>query len=227
METGHTLKVFDEELDHLKRSVLEMMVQAGNQLTAGLQALRSGDPLLAKETVDRDREVNEQQAVVDRLTLRLLAVRQPVAKDLRQILTASRMASDLERIADYASNLAKISLRLEGRDVSGPVGYMAEMGIIAREMLDLVARAYREEQIQPAVHAWMRDQQLNGLYAAALQSISNYMIQEPDCGAPCLALVNAARAMERVGDHITNLAEQVYFKITGQEFRPPAPENEH
>lgn len=227
METGHTLKVFDEELNHLRQSVLEMMELAGDQLTAGLQALRGGDKELAQKTIDRDREVNELQAVVDRHTLRLLAVRQPVAKDLRQILTASRMASDLERIADYASNLAKISLRLEGRDVSGPVAYMAEMGIIAREMLDLVAKAYREDQLQAAVHAWMRDQQLNDLYTAALQSISQYMITEPQCGAPCLALVNAARAMERVGDHITNLAEQVHFKVTGQEFRPPSPENEH
>jgi phosphate transport system protein len=227
MDTGHTLKVFDEELNHLRQSVLEMMDLAGEQLSAGLQALGSGDPELARETIDKDSEVNELQAVVDRITLRLLAVRQPVAKDLRDILTASRMAADLERIADYASNLAKTSLRLEGRDVSGPVSHLAEMGVIAREMLNLVAKAYREGQVQPAVHAWMRDQQLNGLYTAALKSISQFMNQEPECGPPCLALVNAARAMERVGDHITNLAEQVYFKVTGQEFRPPVPENEH
>jgi phosphate transport system protein len=227
METGHTLKIFDEELAHLRQSILKMVEMAGSQLDDGLAALRDGDRELAKRTIEQDRLVNELQADVDRHTLRLLAVRQPVAKDLRQILAASRMAADLERIADYASNLAKTCLRLEVFNTSTPVGKMVDMGRIAGEMLALVAKAFQNSDTQAAIHAWMRDQQLNDIYAAVMQELSNFMAKEPTCGPDCLSLVNAARALERVGDHITNLAEQVYFQITGQIFHPPSPDNEH
>ena len=216
MDKPHTLKVFDTELRSLAKAINRMMDLAGSQLESAIKALVEGDRELAKVTMERDVKVNQLQGVVDGCTLRLLALRQPFAKDLRQILTAGRMAADLERVADYASHVARYSLELGGRRLEGPLKMVTDMGAIAGQMLEQVRRAYQEGDAATAVEAWKRDREIDRLYADAYEGLSRYMAEEPECVEPCLALVHTVRAMERIGDHITNLAEQVYFQITGK-----------
>ncbi len=216
MEKEHTYKVFDEELRQLTQAINRMMALADSQLKSSMQALQEHDADLAKRTMERDVKVNELQKVVDGCTLRLLAMRQPFAKDLRQILTAGRMAADIERIADYASNVAGHSLKLGGRKIQKPVELIVRMGTIASEMLNQVYRAYQSADVKEAVAAWRRDREIDELYGEAYEGLSQYIADEPECIDPCLALVHAVRALERIGDHITNLAEQVYFQVTGR-----------
>jgi phosphate transport system protein len=218
MDKPHTLTVFDEELQQLSGAILRMMELAGSQLHSAIQALVEQDGELARRTVEQDAQVNRLQEVVDGCTLRLLAMRQPFARDLRQVLAAGRMAADLERIADYAGNVARHSLKLAGRRVGRPVECLAEMGRIAGEMLQEVGGAYRRADARAAAAAWRRDRELDRLYTEAYQGLSGYMAREPECVEPCLALVHAGRALERIGDHITNLAEQVYFQVTGRAY---------
>ncbi|MCB2227042.1 MAG: phosphate signaling complex protein PhoU [Desulfarculaceae bacterium] len=216
MDKPHTLKVFDAELEALSKAINRMMDLAGSQVESAVKALVEGDPELATATVERDAKVNQLQGAVDGCTLRLLALRQPVAKDLRQILTAGRLAADLERVADYASHVARYSLEIGGRHLEEFFKLVAQMGSIAGQMLAQVQRAYQEDDAAAAVEAWKRDREIDRLYADAYEGLSRYMASEPECVEPCLALVHTVRAMERIGDHITNLAEQVYFQITGK-----------
>jgi phosphate transport system protein len=218
MEKEHTHKIFDDELNHLRRVVQEMMKLCIEQINGGLDALVNQDQELAKQIIERDKEVNAKQQEVDNLTLRLLAMRQPVAKDLRHILTAERMAADLERIADYASNVAKNSLRMEGRKVEGPIQEVVNMGRIAAEMLAELDTCYMALDSKAASTVWARDDEIDDLFAGVFSALSKYMADDPECVGPCLALLNAGRAMERIGDHITNLAEQVYWLATGKNF---------
>ncbi len=214
----HTLKVFDSELKQLGRAITRMMELAAFQLQSAIEALVENNPELARETIERDAKVNELQKVVDGCTLRLLAIRQPFAKDLRQILTAGRMAADLERIADYAANVARYSLEQGSHQVDQALRLMADMGRIAGEMLAQVTQAYQNAETEEATQAWSRDREMDTLYAEAYERLSQYIAEEPDCVDTCLALVHAVRALERIGDHITNLAEQVYFQITGKTY---------
>jgi phosphate transport system protein len=218
MEKEHTYKLFGAELNHLRQVVHEMMELSVSQLKGAIEALINQDQELAKQIIDHDKTINAKQQVVDNLTLRMLAIRQPVAKDLRQILTAERMAADLERIADYASNVAKNSIRMEGRKVDGPTQEVIDMGCIAAEMLVELDRCYMSLDSKAASTIWARDDEIDDLFADVFGSLSRYMAGDPDCVGPCLALLNAGRAMERIGDHITNLAEQVYFLVTGKNF---------
>jgi len=218
MEKEHTHKIFDAELNHLRQVIHDMMELSGEQILAAMDALMSQDEALAHQIIDRDQEVNAKQQVVDNLTLRMLAMRQPMAKDLRQILTAERMAADLERIADYASNVAKNALQMEGRKVDGLTQEVVDMGRIAAEMLKELDQCYMASDSKAASAVWARDDEIDELFAGVFGSLSQYMADDPECVGPCLALLNAGRAVERIGDHITNLAEQVYFLVTGKNF---------
>ena len=216
MDKEHTHKIFDAELNHLRTVVHEMMQLTVDQIRGAMDALVNMDTDLAQQIIDRDKEVNAKQQVVDNLTLRMLAMRQPVARDLRQILTAERMAADLERMADYASAVAKNTIRMEGRKVEGITQEVLDMGRIAVEMLIELDKAYTSLDSRQVGAIWARDDEIDDLFSDVFGSLSRYMADDPECVGPCLALLNAGRAMERIGDHITNLAEQVFFLVTGK-----------
>lgn len=218
MEKEHTHKIFDSELNHLRQVIQDMMELSIGQINGALDSLVKQDLDLARRIIERDKEVNAKQQVVDNLTLRLLAMRQPVAKDLRHILTAERMAADLERIADYASNVAKNTLRMEGRKADDPIREVVKMGRIAADMLAELDKCYMSLDSKAASRIWARDDEIDELFADVFSALSKYMAGDPECVGPCLALLNAGRAVERIGDHITNLAEQVYWLVTGKNF---------
>ena len=216
------MRVFDEELAKLAKAIIRMIDLGATQLDNAVLALSNRDVALARETIERDRKVNAIQASVDTCTLRLLAMRQPMAIDLRHILASARIASDLERVADYASNIARRSLEVGETVIEEPVKAIAAMGKIAGSMLIKVARAYRETDPQLAIEVWKMDKEIDSLYSQAIQTLSNHMAGETECVEPCIALLNASRAMERIGDHITNVAEHIYFMATGKTYVPTA-----
>lgn len=226
-DRGHTVKAFDEELEQLKSSIKAMMGLAGEQVQRAMQALTTGNEVLAAKTIASDSKVNRLQESVNDCTLRLLAMRQPVARDLRLIMAAHRMADDLERIADYAVGIARRSLEQAGMDLGDPVETLGEMGRVALEMLDKVKQAFENSDIDLAVEAWEQDDQIDDRYTEAIKELQTTMTSDPACVAPCMALLNAAKAIERIGDHTTNLSEEIYFAATGDKLVESNPNHNH
>lgn len=220
MEDQHTMTAFDGELNRLKNAVRLMGTLAGSQLDSAMEALLARDVGKARRTVQRDAEVNGLEQKVDSLTLRLLALRQPVATDLRHIITAGKMAGELERIADYAANIAKrVGEPLSGPEAAGTMGAVRRMGQVAGAMLEEAMGAYAARDAVAAAEVWQRDDEIDAIYAGVLEALRAHMSRHPGCVQPCLDLLYIARCVERVGDHVTNLAEQVYFLVTGRMFR--------
>jgi phosphate transport system protein len=220
MEKRHTMKVFDEELTKLKKSVKHMVEMVGGQLNDAIAAFSAVDYVLAEKVIENDQKINRQQKSVDDCTLRLLALRQPMARDLRHILTAAKMASNLERIADYACTVAKRTLELGEEDLASPMESIAGMGRIGMEMLSQIGNAYIAVDAEEAIAVWKKDSEVDKAYSEVMQTLSEYMAQHSECVEPCIALLSAARAMERIGDLITNLAEEVYFLATSKQYPP-------
>lgn len=220
MEKRHTLKVFDEELIKLKKAVKHMVEMVAGQLNDAIMAFSAIDYVLAEKIIENDRKINKQQEAVDSCTLRLLALRQPMARDLRHILTAAKMASNLERIADYACTVAKRTLELDEQDLALPMESIASMGRIGMEMLSQIGNAYVAIDAEEAIAVWRKDSEVDKVYSQVMQTLSQYMSQHSECVEPCIALLSAARAMERIGDLITNLAEEVYFLATSKQYLP-------
>lgn len=215
----HTVKVFDEELNRLKSTVVRMGRAAESQLDAALEALISRDVEKARQTEEQDAKVNRMEEEVDNLTLRLLALRQPMAIDLRNIITAGKMAGELERIADYAANIAS---RVHGEpddEHREALAAVKRMGLVAVSMLEEAMAAYQSRDAAAASDVWQRDDEIDAIYAELLEDLRHHMADNPGCVETCMDLLYIARCVERVGDHVTNLAEQVYFLATGRMFR--------
>ncbi|MGD9241587.1 MAG: phosphate signaling complex protein PhoU, partial [Desulfobacterales bacterium] len=163
-----------------------------------------------------DLQVNDLQNTVDRLTVRMLAMRQPMGSDLRHIISALKIAAELERIADYAANIAKNVMDLDHVSLEKPVGLIIRMAELASHMLKDVIGAYRETDAQKAMAVWHRDEDINQVYADLLSQLRSYMKVDSENIDIYTRLIFTARCCERIGDHIQNIAESVYFIIYGE-----------
>lgn len=217
-EKEHIMKSFDEELRQLKETVIEMMRLAARQVADAMEALTTGDEVLAAKTIAKDARINRLQEAVDACTLRLLAMRQPVANDLRFIMAAHRMADDLERIADYAVGVSRRTLEQAGKELGDPVKTLGAMGGVALEMLYKVEESFKGKDLELAISAWRQDDEIDELYTEVIKELQLLMISDSECIEPCMAMLNAAKAIERIGDHTTNLSEEIYFAETGEKF---------
>lgn len=212
----HIMKSFDQELAQLKKTVIEMINMAERQVANSLEALATNNEVLAARTIANDVKVNRMQGAVDDCTLRLLAMRQPMASDLRFIIASDRMADDLERIADYAVGIAKRSLSNPQMELGDPVENLQLMGKISLDMLAKAKTAYQSRDLELTVELWHQDDLIDEQYTEAIKELQLIMAEDSECIEPCMALLNAAKAIERIGDHATNLAEEIYFFITGE-----------
>lgn len=154
---------------------------------------------------------------MDRLTVRMLALRQPVGIDLRSILSALKIATDLERIADYAANIAKCIEDLSASTLIDPVDSIVRMTQVAKTMLEDVLQAYSRSDIKLAIDVWHRDDLIDKVYSQLLIQLRNSMKQDAMNIDPCTTLIFVGKSVERIGDHITNISEHIYFKVLGEE----------
>ncbi|MFZ5587859.1 MAG: phosphate signaling complex protein PhoU [Thermodesulfobacteriota bacterium] len=212
----HTLQVFDQELERLRRLILELGEVAKNQLTAAAALLSTRDADRARQVAQDDDKADYLASQVDRLVVRLLALRQPMAGDLRVIVAALKMSADLERIADYAANVAKHSVELEPLDSEEPVALASRMADLGREMLGQAMLGYLNRDIDEADTACRRDDEMDHLYHELLVALQRQIAASPDKGSTFTALLYVGRALERVGDHVTNLCEQIAFQERGE-----------
>ncbi len=223
MVSEHIIKSYDEELRRLDNTITQMGGLAETQLATAIEAVVKRDSRLATEVVEADTRVDQLEHDIEQLVLRLLALRQPMAVDLRQILAALKTSSDLERIADYAANVAKRSIVLNQAPPVRPAFAIPRMGRLGQAMIKDILDAYVERDADKAMVVWARDEELDEMYTSLFRELLTYMIEDPRNITSCTHLLFMAKNIERIGDHATNIAETLYFMVHGtplQQVRP-------
>ncbi|HEY6942701.1 phosphate signaling complex protein PhoU [Dokdonella sp.] len=211
----HIVKSYDDELKRLTGELQRMGQLALAQLEAAVDAVMARDSHAASKVVHDDATIDALEHEVSHDVVRLLALRQPMARDLREILAALRIATDIERIGDYAANVAKRSIVL---NQSAPVQLVAALPRLARlaqSLVEDVLDAYRNYDTNKALDAWARDEELDEQYTGLFRELLTYMMEDPRNITPCTHLLFMAKNLERIGDHATNIAENVYFLVHG------------
>jgi phosphate transport system protein len=215
MAAEHIIKSYDEELGRLRNMIVEMGGLAENQLASAIEAVAKRDSALAARVVEGDAQVDDLERELDNLALRLFALRQPMARDLREIFAALKIGSDLERICDYAANVAKRSIALAQTPPIQPVHALPRMATLALALVKDVIDAYVEKDADKALEVWRRDEELDEMYSSLFREFLTYMMEDPRNIGPCTHLLFMAKNIERIGDHATNIAEDLYYLVHG------------
>src|SRR5436189_5005116 len=215
MPAEHIIKSYDQELERLNKMVVEMGGLAESQLAAAIDAVVKRDSALAARVVEGDAAVDQIERDLDNLAIRLLALRQPMARDLREIFAAVKMASDLERICDYAANVAKRAIALNQTPPVRPVYALPRMAHLAELLIKDVLDAYVARDADKAYSVWIRDAELDEMYSSLFRELLTYMMEDPRNIGACTHLLFMAKNIERIGDHATNIAENLYYLVHG------------
>ena len=213
---SHIVKSYDEQLRKLNDTLVRMGGVVESQISAAMQALARRDPDLAQQTVEGDRRVDALEREVDAQVVSLLALRQPVASDLRLVVGSLRIASELERMADYAKNVAKRSVALSQLAPVAVPPTLPRMGRVAQEMVKDVLDAHVGRDVPKAVAVWNRDEELDALHDSLFRELVTHMMEDARNITPTTHLLFIAKNIERIGDHATNVAEMVHYQVTGR-----------
>ncbi|MBC7158972.1 MAG: phosphate signaling complex protein PhoU [Porphyrobacter sp.] len=211
----HTVKAFDEDITRLRGLIAEMGGLAELAIQEALEALISGDDELGQQVVARDKKLDMLESEVDAMAVRLLALRAPMAGDLREIIAALKIAGVVERIGDYAKNIAKRVGRIEGRSRFEPLTLLPAMGEVAAEMVHDVLTAYAARDPVLAREVIERDAKVDAFYDSLFRNLVSHMVENPATISSAAQLLFVARNLERIGDHATNVAEMVHFAAVG------------
>ena len=215
MPAEHIIKSYDEELDRLSKMIAEMGGLAESQLAAAIEAVSRRDSELAARVIQDDDKVDQLERDLDNLAIRLLALRQPMARDLREIVAALKIAADIERICDYAANVAKRSIALAQSPPVQLVYALPRMAHLALLLVKDVIDAYVARDADKAMRVWNRDEELDEMYSSVFREFLTYMMEDPRNIGACTHLLFMAKNIERIGDHATNIAENLYFLVHG------------
>jgi phosphate transport system protein len=222
----HTVKAFTEELDAITQEVARMGGLAEVATNEALNAVVRRDSDLAQNVIARDLKIDAAQREVERRAIKLFALRQPLANDLRIVLTAWRIAGELERIGDLAKNIAKRSLVLNQAEPIQLTRSVERMGRIAAAHLKQVLDAYANRDVQSAINVWYSDDNIDAHYNSLFRELLTYMIEDPRTISSCAHLLFIAKNVERIGDHSTNIAEYIHYLVTGEEIATQRPRAE-
>ncbi|MBS0384597.1 MAG: phosphate signaling complex protein PhoU [Proteobacteria bacterium] len=219
----HTVKAFTEELDALTQEVARMGGLAEASVNDSLSAVVRRDTALAQSVIERDLKIDAAQREVERRAIKLFALRQPFASDLRVVLTGWRIASELERVGDLAKNIAKRALILNQAEPITLTRSVERMGKLAAAHLNQVLDAYANRDVQSAIAVWHQDDNIDAHYNSLFRELVTYMIEDPRTISSCAHLLFIAKNIERIGDHGTNIAEYIHFLVTGEEIDTERP----
>lgn len=211
----HTVKAFDEDITRLRGLIAEMGGLAEVSLTEAMEALVKGNEEMARGVVERDRKIDALEAEVDRLAVRVIALRAPMADDLREVIAALKIAGVVERIGDYSKNIAKSTGKIEGRRQFEPLTLIPAMADVARGMVHDVMTAYAARDAALAAEIVARDDKVDAFYESIFRNLVSHMMENPATISSAAQLLFVARNIERIGDHATNVAEMVYYAATG------------
>lgn len=210
---------FDKELDKLRMQVLEMAAHAEKSMELAVRALLERNTELASKVIDSDQEINRYECSIDALSLRLLALAQPVAKDLRFITGIMRIIVNLERVGDQAVNVAERALILSHRPALPFSPELEELSAHVLEMLRAAIKAFKDDDTELSERVCDMDSKANQLDLAIIKKLINYMLDESPAIERSVHTILASRCMERVGDLSTNIAESVIFIIKGVDIK--------
>src|SRR5882724_7125876 len=209
----HTVKSFTEQLESLSAAVAQMGGLAEAQLSNAIEAIARRDTARAEEAVGGDKRIDELQQDIEARALKLLALRQPMAVDLRETLGAIKTAAELERIGDLAKNIAKRAIVLNREPPIRLTQSLARMGRAALSQLKLVLDSYSNRDSGGAETVWRQDGEIDELYNSLFRELLTYMMEDPRTIGMCTHLLFVAKNIERTGDHATNIAEVVYHMV--------------
>ncbi len=226
-EASHIVKSFDGDLDYLNSEITNMGELVIQQLEKALKSVVDSDPQLANEVIESDPEIDAIEHSIDTFAIRTIALRQPVASDLRAVIAALKVSSHLERIADYATNIAKRALSLSEIKYTPAIGKaVPRLMRLAQDMIKDILKAYIQRDDVQAKEVWERDVELDEMYMSFLRELLTYMMEEPRNINACTQFLFIAKNIERIGDHATNIAELVHYLISGHQFEEPRPKGE-
>lgn len=215
MAHEHTVKAFDEDITKLRGLIAEMGGLAEVSLSEAMEALVKGNLELAKQVIERDKRIDSLEAEVDKLAVRIIALRAPMADDLREVIAAMKIAGVIERIGDYSKNIAKSADKIEGRKRFEPLTLIPAMAEVAASMVHDVLTAYAARDPQLATVVVERDEKVDAFYESLFRALVSHMMESPATISSAAQLLFVARNIERIGDHATNVAEMVYYAATG------------
>ena len=219
----HIVKSFSEQLEMLANAVAQMGGLAEAQFANAIEAVAKRDTKLAESAIGSDERVDRIQQTVEDQALRLLALRQPMAVDLRTTLAAIKIAYELERVGDLAKNIGTRALRLNREPPIRLTQSLARMGRQALTQLKSVLDAYSDRDAESAKSVWRHDEEIDELYNSLFRELLTYMMEDPRTIGLCTHLLFIAKNIERAGDHATNIAETVFHMVTGTYLRIDRP----
>lgn len=212
----HTVKAFDEDITRLRGLIAEMGGIAEVAINQAMDALVRHDEPLAAQVVARDKKLDALEVEVDKLAIRVLALRAPMADDLREVVATLKIAGVIERIGDYAKNIAKRVGAVEGRKKFEPLTLLPAMAEIASGMVHDVLTAYAARDPVLAGEVVARDDKVDAFYESIFRNLVSHMVEQPTTITSAAQLLFVARNLERIGDHATNVAELVFYAATGE-----------
>ncbi|MBX5465557.1 MAG: phosphate signaling complex protein PhoU [Clostridia bacterium] len=207
---------FDAQLEELQGTLLKMGSRVEEAIQTVVRALVERDPALAQTVVEGDDEIDRLQHQVERQAFQLIALQQPLAGDLRHIVSAIKISGDLERIGDNCENIARVIIRLGGQAYVKPLIDVPRMGELARSMLRDTLEAYVSRDVEALRTLPERDDEVDHLYSQVLRELLTYMMQDPQTIQQGMELLLVSRYLERIADHVTNVGEAVIYLVTGE-----------
>ena len=224
----HIVRSYDKELEALERRIAEMGGIAEKMVIEAMDALASGDAALAHQVVNTDPRLDALQREIEEAAVLTIARRQPMAIDLREIIGAIRVAGDLERVGDLAKNISKRSIKIgaEARVPRAIVG-LKHMNEVATELMKDVLDAYAQRDVERAHAVWERDAELDALEDSVFRDLLTHMMEDPRNISYCAHLLFCSKNIERIGDHATNIAETVFYLVTGETLPAERPKGRH
>jgi phosphate transport system protein len=214
--TEHIVSAFEDELTSLGRKIAIMGGLVEQQLIKAIDALSERDLELPEQVVESDKQIDTLETEIEEQAILTIARRQPMALDLRQIMMAIKIASDLERIGDLAKNIAKRTQAVNSNPPKRILHSFKHMAMLALEQLKSVLDAYAQNDAAGALEVWRQDEEIDSLYNSVFRELLTYMMEDPRMISMCTHLLFGAKNIERIGDHATNIAENVHYLSTGE-----------
>jgi phosphate transport system protein len=223
----HIVKSYDAEFSEIDRIMARMGGLAETLLADAFTALERRDPSLAEKAVAVDRAIDDLERELQERAIYMIAKRQPMANDLRHIMTVMKIAGDLERIGDLAKNIAKRALAVSGESRSIPMlSGLRHMTELALRQLKDVLDSFSARDDRKAMAVWLGDAGLDALYNSVFRELLTYMMEDPRNIGLCTHLLFGAKNIERIGDHTTNIAENIHFLVTGRQLADERPKSD-
>ena len=226
MTTDHIVKSFDEELSRLSDQISRMGGLAEVQIERSIESLQRRNTEEATQIIEDDARIDALQIEIEELAIQMIARRQPLATDLRATVAGLKIAPHIERIGDYAKNIARRTIALNQNPPIKPMFTIPRMGRMARSMVKDVLDAFSSNDLAKARAVWERDAELDDMYDSLFRELLTYMMEDPRSITSCTYLLFVARNIERIGDIATNIAELVHYQVEGETLTEDRPKTD-